>query len=765
MASDFPGSWSAQEIRQNVELKEEVGLVTKSVFRSAMKKRALSILLVEETGGGKTAFVSLMLNLLQGNDPFELDEQHCVDSESGLDKSQSQTSKARIYTVTTIEGVKFQIIDTPGLADTRGINENMKNKEKTYRAPQEHVTTVDGIMLVANGRVQRLTVSMSYTLETLATLFPQSIKDNLGIIFTSVEADGLGLAFHKACLPPHLQDARHWCLDNPLSLYHDALNSIMDQKATDKQKSKRTERFIDRYNETVDSLDNWLEWLDNREAIPTITLGELYHKSTQIESCLYQTTISLDNLSNLRKKLQDIIQKIEYTEKKKEEHLDTKRSNQALKVWEMIETSDYNTICIAQDCHSNCHLQCTLALYDPESLGGWCSMFKTIGIPNRLIPFMSDSTVKCWNCKHEAAAHRSYRKLHEERPSKTYQEAVQMLEDAKKSENAIKEAKRDILRLVEELNNVSFNPNYANYIPSGMKLLELRRNQVESSADPNEELPFCHHVFPIALDLNANGSPEFTGIRMKYSPEYMAKKNDPASFTVLAPGQSREVVHDLAGIEALDMFHYVDEAGRLASLNAVSEPSVFELTGNLVPHKTSSTPSRLLRSRQSGLSFHNCNQIQQQDITRAITDAETYIAEARLYFQTHNAEMERYSTWFGQHDSTRYDSVSGHFKKIQHESWNTLYDCNCNMANVYAYVYPDRPRVIHICPAFWDAPAVGTDSKAGTLIHEQTHFTKNGGTRDYTYGQSSCRNLAKSHPGKAVQNADNHEFFAENPPQ
>ncbi|KAI0681659.1 lysine-specific metallo-endopeptidase, partial [Cerioporus squamosus] len=58
----------------------------------------------------------------------------------------------------------------------------------------------------------------------------------------------------------------------------------------------------------------------------------------------------------------------------------------------------------------------------------------------------------------------------------------------------------------------------------------------------------------------------------------------------------------------------------------------------------------------------------------------------------------------------------------------------------------------------------GTDSRAGTLVHESSHFTKNGGTQDYVYGQSSAKSLAKSNPSEAIFNADNHEYFAENNP-
>lgn len=87
---------------------------------------------------------------------------------------------------------------------------------------------------------------------------------------------------------------------------------------------------------------------------------------------------------------------------------------------------------------------------------------------------------------------------------------------------------------------------------------------------------------------------------------------------------------------------------------------------------------------------------------------------------------------------------------------------------------PPRCRCLHVvrrsfgyvtlCSLFWSAPATGTDSKAGTLIHESSHFTKNGGTDDIAYGQTKAKALAKSSPAQAINNADSHEYFAENNP-
>ncbi|WP_457324067.1 M35 family metallo-endopeptidase, partial [Roseateles sp. P5_E11] len=91
-------------------------------------------------------------------------------------------------------------------------------------------------------------------------------------------------------------------------------------------------------------------------------------------------------------------------------------------------------------------------------------------------------------------------------------------------------------------------------------------------------------------------------------------------------------------------------------------------------------------------------------------------------------------------------------------------DCSCKDSGTYAYVYPTQPYKIYVCGAFWSAPMTGTDSKGGTLVHEMMHFNVIAGTDDWAYGQSAAKSLAKSSPTKALDNSDNHEYFAENSP-
>ena len=127
----------------------------------------------------------------------------------------------------------------------------------------------------------------------------------------------------------------------------------------------------------------------------------------------------------------------------------------------------------------------------------------------------------------------------------------------------------------------------------------------------------------------------------------------------------------------------------------------------------------------------------------------------------------------------------GHFAQIGGNDFSEFaYDCTCGDPAVYAYVYPDQFGTVYLCGAFWGAPTIGADSQAGTLVHEVTsnlaaasafvglmiyafqasHFTVNGGTKDYAYGREDSQSLAQSNPDEAVFNADSHEYFAENVP-
>ena len=164
-------------------------------------------------------------------------------------------------------------------------------------------------------------------------------------------------------------------------------------------------------------------------------------------------------------------------------------------------------------------------------------------------------------------------------------------------------------------------------------------------------------------------------------------------------------------IEAFNLFHILDTNNNISELRAIGESYVAKLTSGTL----AVTPTGLTKRAN----FNGCSPDQQSALNAAFPAATNYARESFAYLHSHNGPSLRYQTWFGAFTPARHNVVVDHFGRISQNNFAGFnYDCMCARENVYAYVYPDRFGTIFLCPAFWKAPATGTDSKAGTLVHE-----------------------------------------------
>lgn len=231
---------------------------------------------------------------------------------------------------------------------------------------------------------------------------------------------------------------------------------------------------------------------------------------------------------------------------------------------------------------------------------------------------------------------------------------------------------------------------------------------------------------------------------------------------------------------SLGDYYDLSQSGQYEISYAVASFNLFDEKGNAFKYRdilTSDIVSAKVEGRApkgkptpaptpapGGTAFNSCTVDQQGLLLTARTEATNYSQGAKSYLDS-NKQTQRYLTWFGQITPTRYATVTDHFNDITNAFVNAgiTFDCGCRQ-NYYAYVYPNQPYKIYLCKVFWSAPMTGTDSKAGTLIHEMSHFDVVAGTDDFVYGQSGAMNLASTNPDNAIMNADNHEYFAENTP-
>ncbi|KDN48983.1 hypothetical protein RSAG8_02336, partial [Rhizoctonia solani AG-8 WAC10335] len=213
-----------------------------------------------------------------------------------------------------------------------------------------------------------------------------------------------------------------------------------------------------------------------------------------------------------------------------------------------------------------------------------------------------------------------------------------------------------------------------------------------------------------------NGSLQFTGMFIKYSPEAAVKKNNAASFTTLAPGQTFEITHSLAGIYnftntgagdfKLDMvsnvFQYIDASGNLATIEASTEPKKVGLTGNLV--STRGLPKVEARSLSKRVSYVGCSSSRQSQIANAVAAANDYVSGASSYLNGINSETTRYTTWFGTYSSNHASTVRSHFSLIGTDASSTIYDCSTCTVDTMAYVCADEVLNVSTSVALSGAP-------------------------------------------------------------
>lgn len=269
--------------------------------------------------------------------------------------------------------------------------------------------------------------------------------------------------------------------------------------------------------------------------------------------------------------------------------------------------------------------------------------------------------------------------------------------------------------------------------------------------------------------VNSEGSAaRFGGVKAKYVPSTAAALGD---YTSLAPGESVTVNHELSDAYNLtgsgvgtynvmprNLFYLVNEANQISTFRAhLSGAHKTYITGRLA--KVTPSPSLFKRAR-----YISCSASQQRALAEAANSAQASASEAKSYFDN-DVATQRYTTWFGAADRARQSTVASHFTAINGNNFTDFtYDCTCRVRDIYAYVRPGDFGRIYLCGAFWNTANTGADSRAGTLIHEASHFTANGGTGDFAYGQEDAMGLASENPDQAVMNADSHEYFTENAP-
>ncbi|XP_043100846.1 uncharacterized protein LOC122348990 [Puntigrus tetrazona] len=164
------------------------------------------ILLVGETGVGKTTLINTMVNYLMGV-KFKDEIWYEITEEQSRDQSESQTSEITMYEVCPSKSpMSLTIIDTPGYGDTRGLDKDLEVAENlaTLFQSNDGVREVDAVCFVTQASKNRLSDRQHYIISSILSLFGKDIVEN--IVFLITHSDGMAPinvigAINKAKIP------------------------------------------------------------------------------------------------------------------------------------------------------------------------------------------------------------------------------------------------------------------------------------------------------------------------------------------------------------------------------------------------------------------------------------------------------------------------------------------------------------------------------------------------------------------------------------
>lgn len=330
-----------------------------------------TIMLVGETGTGKSTFVDGLVNYVLGvkwDDPFRFTAIDLEQEEKDKQRNQalSQTEWITCYKLYPEKGsrVKYSIniIDTPGFGDTRGLEKDQEIVEQirklfSYKEPLG-VLFIDAVCFLVKAPDARLTAIQNYIFQSIMSLFGRDIEDNICSLITF--ADGID--------PPVLHAMKESNL--PFGKSFTFNNSGLFSKNVELSSHSLSPMFWDMGLKSFGAFFDHLEQLETKSLqLTKNVLDERARLEATIKNLLPFLDVGLSKVRNMQQEKEVFEQNMSLIKDNKDFEYEVEET-----VQQQYELPPGQHVTNCTHCHFTCHENC--ALPDNKAKKGCIAMGK-----------------------------------------------------------------------------------------------------------------------------------------------------------------------------------------------------------------------------------------------------------------------------------------------------------------------------------------------------------------------------------------------------
>ncbi len=265
-----------------------------------------TILMVGETGIGKTTLINVMVNYILGVQREDKVWFEITDDQSDRTSAHSQTSRITVYGFYLRESpIDLTVIDTPGYGNTRGIENDKEIAVNLLSLSEsaEEIHEIDAVCLVIKATQSRLSNAHKYILDAVQSLFGRDIAENIVLLLTH------SCGAHPKNVLTAVKEAKFKCAVNDKNQPVYFLFDNCQSDAADEEYEKEYDMLEQSWSLSFRGMKAFYTFLDNIRPKPLKMTQYVLQKRTQLET----------NISKIQSHVQMIEQKQNELKQTKEE--------------------------------------------------------------------------------------------------------------------------------------------------------------------------------------------------------------------------------------------------------------------------------------------------------------------------------------------------------------------------------------------------------------------------------------------------------------